>query len=63
MPRVDPALRLAVGRIGGNLNQIARATNRALLAGRIELDTLALARQLVVIERQLAQLLDEVRQC
>lgn len=63
MPRVDPALTLAVGRIGGNLNQIARATNRALLAGRIDLDTLALARQLVVIERQLAQILDEVRQC
>lgn len=63
MPRVDPALTLAVGRIGGNLNQIAWATNRALLAGRIDLDTLVLARQLVVIERQLAQILDEVRQC
>ncbi len=63
MPRVDPVLTLAVGRIGGNLNQIARATNRALLAGRIDLDMLALARQLVVIERQLAEILDEVRQC
>jgi len=62
-PRVDPALVLAIGRIGGNLNQIARFANRALLAGRVDLDTLAMARQLVVIERQLAQILDEAQQC
>ncbi|WP_252731358.1 plasmid mobilization protein [Lentibacter algarum] len=30
IPRVDPALVLAVGRIGGNLNQIARWLNRAI---------------------------------
>ncbi|MEX0348231.1 MAG: plasmid mobilization relaxosome protein MobC [Paracoccaceae bacterium] len=62
-PRVDLALVLAVGRIGRNLNQVARFVNRALLVGRIDLETLALARQLVVIERQLSQLLDEARQC
>jgi hypothetical protein len=54
---------LALGRIGGNLNQIARFANRALLAGRVDLDALAVARQLVVIERQLAQLLKEAQQC
>ena len=32
IPRVDPGLVLAVGRIGGNLNQIARWLNRAMLA-------------------------------
>ena len=63
MPRVDPALVLAVGRIGGNLNQIARWLNRAMLVGRTELDSLAVARRLLVIERQLAQLLEEARQC
>lgn len=62
-PRVDPALVLSVGRIGGNLNQIARFVNRALLAGQVDLDTLAMARQLVVIERQLALILDAARQC
>ena len=36
IPRVDLALVLAVGRIGGNLNQIARWLNRAMLAGRTE---------------------------
>ncbi|SCZ53955.1 mobilisation protein (MobC) [Epibacterium ulvae] len=62
-PSVDPTLVLAVGRIGGNLNQIARFANRALLAGRVDLNTLAMARQLVVIERQLALILDEAQQC
>ena len=37
VPRVDPALVLAVGRIGGNLNQIARWLNRAMLVGRTDL--------------------------
>jgi hypothetical protein len=32
-PCVDPALVLAVGRIGGNLNQIARWLNRAMQVG------------------------------
>ncbi len=62
-PRVDPALVLALGRIGGNLNQVARVVNRALLIGRVDMDTLAVARQLVVIERQLTKILDEARQC
>lgn len=63
VPRVDPALVLAVGRIGGNLNQIARWLNRAMLVGRADLDSLTVARRLLVIERQLAQLLDEARRC
>ncbi|WP_299937633.1 plasmid mobilization relaxosome protein MobC [uncultured Pelagimonas sp.] len=63
IPRVDPAFVLAVGRIGGNLNQIARWLNQAMKIGRTDLDTLALARHLVVIERQLDALLDEVRRC
>ena len=63
VPRVDPALVLAVGRIGGNLNQIARWLNRAMLVGRTDLDSLAVARRLLVIERQLAQLLEEARRC
>ncbi len=62
-PRVDPALVLAVGRIGGNLNQVARFVNRALLVGRVNLDALVVARQLVVVERQLAQIIEEARQC
>ena len=63
MPRDDPALVLAVGRIGGNLNQIARWLNHAMKVGRTDLDTLTVARRLVVIERQLAALLDEARRC
>ncbi|MDA7428270.1 plasmid mobilization relaxosome protein MobC [Primorskyibacter aestuariivivens] len=63
VPRVDPALVLAVGRIGGNLNQIARWLNRAMLVGRADLDSLTVARRLLVIERQLAQLLEEARRC
>ncbi|MDG3040725.1 plasmid mobilization protein [Roseicyclus marinus] len=63
VPRVDPALVLAVGRIGGNLNQIARWLNRAMLVGRTDLDSLTIARSLVMIERQLALLLDEARRC
>ncbi|WP_238475752.1 plasmid mobilization protein [Rhodophyticola sp. CCM32] len=61
VPRVDPALVLAVGRIGGNLNQIARWLNHAMKVGRADLDTLTVARRLVVIERQLAALLDDPR--
>jgi len=63
VPRVDPALVLAVGRIGGNLNQIARWLNRAMLVGRTDLDSLTVARRLLAIERQLAQILDEARRC
>ncbi len=50
MPRVDPALVLAVGRIGGNINQIARWLNRA---------TRTISRHLLTI----AQIIDEVRRC
>ncbi len=62
-PRVDPALVLAVGRIGGNLNQIARWLNHAMKVGRTDLDTLTVARRLEVIELQFAALLDEARRC
>lgn len=63
VPRVDPALVLAVGRNGGNLNQIALWLNRAMLVGRTDLDSLAVARRLLVIKRQLARLLEEARRC
>ena len=63
IPRVDPALVLAVGRIGGNLNQIARWLNHAMKVGRTDLDTLTVARRLVVIERQLAQIIEAARRC
>ena len=63
IPRVDPALVLAVGRIGGNLNQIARWLNRAMLVGRVDLDTLTVARRLLTIERQLAQIVEAARRC
>ena len=56
-PHIDPALVLAVGRVGGNLNQIARWLNRAAKAGHVaEIDALKVAAQLIVIERQLAQI-------
>ena len=63
VPRVDPALLLAVGRIGGNLNQIARWLNRAMLVGRADLDSLTVARRLLVIERQLVQIVEAARRC
>ena len=34
-----------------------------MLVGRTDLDSLTVARRLLVIERQLAQLLEEARQC
>jgi hypothetical protein len=63
IPRVDPALVLAVGRIGGNLNQIAQWLNREMLAGRVDLDGLSVARRLLTIERQLAQIVEAARRC
>ena len=63
LPRVDPALVLAVGRIGGNLNLIARWLNRAMLTGRTDLDALTVARRLLTIERQLAQIIEASRRC
>lgn len=63
-PRVDPALVLAVGRIGGNLNQIARWLNRAHAAGlNPTIDAVEVARRLLSVERQLAQLLAQGREC
>jgi hypothetical protein len=63
-PRVDPALVLAVGRIGGNLNQIARWLNRAHAAGITPtIDAVEVARRLLSVERQLAQLLAQGRAC
>jgi hypothetical protein len=61
IPRVDPALVLATGRIGGNLNQIARWLNRAMLAGRVDFDALTVARRLLTIELQLAQIVEAAR--
>ena len=55
VPRVDPRLVLALGRIGGNLNQIARRANAS--ARRQALgpqETLMLATALVSLDRQLA---------
>lgn len=63
MLRVDPSLVLAVGRIGGNLNQIAHWLNRAMLMGRTDLDALTAARRLLSIERQLAQAVEAARRC
>lgn len=61
-PRVDPALVLAVGRIGGNLNQIARWLNRAHAAGLTPtIDAVEVARRLLSVERQLAQILAQGR--
>jgi len=56
-PRVDPTLVIAVGRVGGNLNQIARWLNRMAKAGYVaDIDALRVAARLLVIERQLAQI-------
>lgn len=64
IPRAAPELVRAVGRIGGNLNQIARWLNRAARAGESrQIDALQVARQLVAIERQLARLIAEVGRC
>ena len=63
-PRVDPALVLAVGRIGGNLIQIARWLNRTHTAGITPtIDAVEVARRLLSVERQLAQLLAQGREC
>jgi len=63
IPRVDPALVLAVGRIGGNLNQIARWLNRAMRTDRTDPDALTVAGRLLTIERQLAQIVEAARRC
>jgi len=63
IPRVDPALVLAVGRIGGNLNQIARWLNRAMRTDRTDPDALTVAGRLLTIEHQLAQIVEAARRC
>ena len=51
-PAADPGLLAAVGRIGNNLNQIARAANRHELPGQREL-----LAHLITIDRKLDELL------
>ena len=57
-PNADPALVAALGRLGANLNQIARAMNAARAAGAVrQLDALEIAASLVSLDRQLGALL------
>ncbi|RLJ51958.1 mobilization protein MobC [Litoreibacter meonggei] len=57
VPRVDPKLTFAIARVGGNLNQLSRWINGAVKSGRAsQIDALKVATQLVVIERQMAQI-------
>jgi hypothetical protein len=57
IPRVDPRLTFAIARVGGNLNQLSRWINSAVKSGRAsQIDALQVATQLVIIERQLAQI-------
>ncbi|MDP2582410.1 plasmid mobilization relaxosome protein MobC [Shimia thalassica] len=57
VPRVDPKLTFAIARVGGNLNQLSRWINGAVKSGRAsQIDALKVAAQLVVIERQLSQI-------
>ncbi len=63
IPRVDPALVLAVSRYGGNLNQMTRWLNTAVRAGHAsEIEALRVTIALVGIERQLALAIDEHRE-
>ncbi len=56
MPKVDPALVREIGRIGGNLNQIARWLNTATRAGHCrDIDALVVAARLVAIERAMSR--------
>ena len=60
VPRVDPSLILAVARVGGNLNQLARWINGAVKSGRAgNIEVLKVSVQLVAIERQLAQIIGQ----
>ncbi len=55
IPRTDPALVREVGRIGSNLNQIARLLYSSVAAGYAhEVDALVVAGRLVAIERALS---------
>lgn len=57
-PEVDPVLLAAVGRAGSNLNQIARAINTDLKAGRA-IDLLTVCTLLMTLDRQLAEIVAE----
>ena len=60
VPRVDPSLTLAVARVRGNLNQLARWINGAVKSGRAShIEALKVSVRLVVIERQLAQIIGQ----
>ena len=67
LPRVDPALVLAVSRYGGNLNQLTRWLNTAVRAGHAsQIDALRVTTARAGIERQLAQIIAahrEASQC
>lgn len=57
MPKADPALLRELGRIGGNLNQVARWLNIANANGsHTDIDALVVATKLVAIERALTTL-------
>jgi hypothetical protein len=57
MPKADPVLLRELGRIGGNLNQVARWLNSASANGSSpDTDALVVATKLVAIERALALL-------
>ena len=57
MPKADPALLRELGRIGGNLNQVARWLNSASATGsHPDIDALVVATKLVAIERALTML-------
>lgn len=51
----DPQLLRALGKIGGNLNQIAKQANTDALGGKI--DSLRLLSELIVIREQLDEIL------
>ena len=59
VPRVDSELIRSVGRVGSNVNQIARWLNAANAMGKpSNIDALVLASQLVAIERSLKALIE-----
>lgn len=55
---VDPMLLAAIGRAGNNLNQIARAINTDLKAGRA-IDLIAVRTLLMALDRQLSDVVVE----
>jgi hypothetical protein len=62
VPKADPALLRELGRMGGNLNQVARWLNAASAAGSCrDIDALVVATKLVAIERALGALASPVR--